>query len=376
LSAAAPELAGRTVIVDKARFPRDKICAGAIGGRAQRALAEIGVDITVPAVSIQALSVATRSGARRYVMPGGEAIGSVVRRRAYDAALLDCAEGRGVVVRQDTRVTGIERCGEEIALHTSAGSLTASVIVGADGVASYVRRWLGLPRGQLYAQAVEVDTPAHPSDVPRDTLHFDLCASDMRGYAWDFPTCVDGKPLVCRGVYELVRGAGKVSAIDVSQRLADRLLALGFDPARYRFKRFAERGLTLHEAYAANRVMLAGEAAGIDPVLGEGIAQAILYGQAAGRYLAEAVRRDDVSPKGYTEAIRRSRVGLDLSIRGRVPRMLYGPGRRLAEHWLHASPSLARAGMHYFAGKHVPRLALGRAAIDLLTSLVATGLRR
>lgn len=372
LCAADPKLSARTIILDKAQFPRDKICAGAIGDRAIQALASIGVEVNVPTVAVHALSVSTQETTRRYVMPSPTPIGRVIRRHAFDAALLDAVRQRGVAVRTGVRVKGIVRRPKGLTLQTSRGEVSASLVVGADGVGSFVRRWLDLPQGLLYAQAVEVDTPIHTSDPPPDTLHFDLTATTMRGYGWDFPTLVKGQPMVCRGVYELVRGAGQASEIDVAERLSERLRDRGFTPESYRFKRFAERGLAIHEPYGCDRVVLAGEAAGIDPVLGEGIAQAILYGQAIGPYLARAVRERSFSLGGYEGAIRGSRVGLDLSIRGRLPQLFYGRGRPIAEHWLSHSPSLALAGMHYFAGQRVPRAKLARASLDLIAATLAS----
>src|SRR5947207_3426843 len=78
--------------------------------------------------------------------------------------------------------------------------LHARCVVGADGVAGIVRRQAGLPRGALRAQVVELDTEAAPGDLPRDTIVFDFATRALRGYAWDFPTLVDDRPLVCRGV--------------------------------------------------------------------------------------------------------------------------------------------------------------------------------
>jgi len=54
LMAAAPWLTGRIAILEKERYPREKICAGAIGARADKLLATIGVRVEVPSVAIQA----------------------------------------------------------------------------------------------------------------------------------------------------------------------------------------------------------------------------------------------------------------------------------------------------------------------------------
>ena len=146
-----------------------------------------------------------------------------------------------------------------------------------------------------------------------------------------------------------------------------------------RLKRFSERGLSLHEPVARPRVLLVGEAAGIDPVLGEGIAQAILYGAAAGPYLARRLEADDLAFTDWPRALLGSRVGFDLRVRAYAPWWIYGPPRGVAERFLASSTDIAIAGMHYFGGLHVSRrrlagaaLALGRAAareaVDAISS--------
>ncbi|HLL22769.1 MAG TPA: FAD-dependent oxidoreductase, partial [Kofleriaceae bacterium] len=48
LQAAAPHL--RVVVLEKERYPREKICAGGIGARAFRILEKIGVTVDCPRV--------------------------------------------------------------------------------------------------------------------------------------------------------------------------------------------------------------------------------------------------------------------------------------------------------------------------------------
>ena len=130
------------------------------------------------------------------------------------------------------------------------------------------------------------------------------------------------------------------------------------------FKRFAERGLHPHEPTAADRVLLVGEAAGIDPVLGEGIAQAILYGKAAGPYLARALASDALPFRDWSRVFARSRVGVDLTLRRLALPFVYGATRPRSERLVTRSHALAHAGLHYFAGEHVPRASLLRAVAD------------
>ena len=373
LAAAAPGRIARVAIFEKERYPREKICAGAIGARAEKALARIGVRVDVPSVWVNGLSIATPKGALRARDPSlSQPIGRVVRRIEFDRAFADEARARGVAIVEGARVQRVEMGEDGVRLHGTMGEIRARAVIGADGVGSFVRRAIGAPRGRWHAQVIEVDTPAIAADQARDLLHFDLGDRALHGYAWDFPTLVDGQALMCRGLYELSRGdAADGDEIDLGARLHARLERQGIDPAGLRFKRFAERGLALHEPLARPRALLVGEAAGIDPVLGEGIAQAILYGAAAGPYLAGCLDRGDLSFGDWPAALRRSRVGLDLRVRELAAPWVYARMRPELERWSASSRDLAISGVRYFAGEHVERRRLAGAALDLGRAFVA-----
>jgi hypothetical protein len=93
--------------------------------------------------------------------------------------------------------------------------------------------------------------------------------------------------------------------------------------------------------------MLVGEAAGIDPVTGEGIAQAIEYGALAGPFLASVLRGEE-SLAGWTRRVNRSRLGVDLRIRRRLVHSFFGPSRPSIERFLVSSPAAVRSGCRHF----------------------------
>jgi len=350
LADASPALAARVVILEKARYPRDKPCAGALGARGDRLLAGIGVRAHVPSVVIDGMSFRGTRG-EAFAEPGG--IGRVVRRTDLDASLAKAASARGVDVRDGVRVERVRDEGPRGAVvETSAGELRARVVVGCDGVGSVVRRALGMGAGAARAQAVEVDTDPIPSDRDRRRLHFDASDRRFAGYAWDFPTVVDGRPAVCRGVYRLKResdGRGP----DVGTLLAERLNRLGIDPKRYPNKRFAERGYEPASRVAGGSLMLAGEAAGIDALTGEGIAQAIEYGVLAGRFLASRITRardGRVAVEGWERIFGRSRLARELRLRRRLVNLFYGPRRPVIEGLLAMSSDAVMVGCQHFGG--------------------------
>jgi len=294
-------------------------------------------------------------GERETSLRSGRAVLGALARRGLNVLAFDLSE------RALSELPGLGVDRDAVRIETSAGPLRARAVVGADGVGSFVRRTLGAPRGRWTAQVVEVDTPALPGE-PSDVLHFDLADRALHGYAWDFPTLVAGTPLVCRGAYALQPESTK-GYPDVGALLRARLDRLGIG-AGARIKRFAERGLSLAEPLAQPRVLLVGEAAGIDPALGEGIAQAIAYGAVAGPYLAGAIDRDDLGFADWPAVLRGSRVGLDLRLRAAFTPWLYDRARPLVEAWAGGSRDLAIAGMRYWAGDRVPRRRLLGAALS------------
>jgi flavin-dependent dehydrogenase len=351
LAHAAPHIVGRSILLEQARYPRDKPCAGAVGARGDLLLRRLGVKVDVPSVPIDGISF---RGAESEAVAVPRRIGRVVRRIEFDHALAEAARSRGVEVRDGVRVRQVsDHPDGGGVVRTDAGDLRARVVVGCDGVSSVVRKSLEVGAGSLRAQVVEVDTEPTATDRDRSLLHFDSRDRRLSGYAWDFPTLVDGASLVCRGVYRLRFGEHHDAGIDVGQALDERLRGMGLDPTRYKTKRYAERGYDPSAPIAAGSRMLVGEAAGIDPVTGEGIAQAIEYGAMAGAFLARVLdgggSRLEVESWGHE--VSRSRLAWDLRMRIRAMRLFYGPHRSHVERCLTESPDAIFVGCQHFAAQ-------------------------
>jgi flavin-dependent dehydrogenase len=364
LAHAAPAIAPRVVLLEKARYPRDKPCAGALGGRGDALLRGIGVAIDVPGVVVEGISLRSPSGESRAVVSGG--IGRVIRRVEFDHALAREAAARGVAVRDGVAVEGIAAEAAGVVLQTGGGPVQARCVVGCDGVGSLVRRAVegdaaGPPTGAVRAQVIEVDTPPVPGDRPRGLLHFDSSDHRYDGYAWDFPTVVGDEALMCRGVYRLQ--GRRSSDTELAALLADRLRAIGVDPGTCKNKRYAERGFDPAARLARGPCMLAGEAAGIDGLTGEGIAQAIEYGVMAGGFLAERLRSKSaegpVELDGWNRVVARSRLARDLRLRRRFLRIYRGPRRADLERFLLDCPEGLSVGAIHFAGMPQDWAAIG-----------------
>ena len=360
LAHAAPELTDRIVVLEKERYPREKFCAGAIGARADRVLGSIGVQVDVPAVLLN--GVAFRAMGRTEVVRDS-AVGRVVRRVEFDHELARTAMARGIRVVEGAKVGRIAFGGSTVEVESSVGSFRARALVGADGVQSVVRRTLGFGAGRYRAQALEVDTEPVGDDPPRDIILFDASDRALPGYYWDFPTIVDGRELMCRGVYFLK--IGTAPSVDVQGILERELRSRGLRLSDCRKKRFAERGFEIHAPVSRPRVLLVGEAAGIDPITGEGIAQAIHYGAAGGRYLARKLSVErDLRFDDWPAEVRSNHVGRDLWVRTLGLPLFYGRHRPHIERFVLSTPDFVRVGLQHFAGKRWSAASLARAALS------------
>jgi flavin-dependent dehydrogenase len=367
VQAAAPSLS--MVVLEKERYPREKICAGGIGARAFKILDKLGVTVDCPMVKLDA--IALRLGGDT-IVTRRENLGVVVRRVEFDHALAKQAIARGIEVREGCAVEAFTVTDDGVRVTTSTGEeIQARAIVGADGVGGVVRRQAGFPRGELRAQVVELDTEGVPQDLPRDTVVFDFDAQDLNGYAWDFPTLVNGEPKVCRGAY-VIRSMGPD---DVRTRIATYLTARGLDPKRYRHKQFAERGWEPGAEIAAPRVLLVGEAAGIDIATGEGIGQAIEYGSVAGPYLARAFERDALRFSDWRQTVHGHHLGRQLRIRHLTYQWFYGPRRRTVERVMPRLPAMFAVAIQDFAGVPLSKWAMVRGAGQFLAAVAHEKLR-
>ena len=143
------------VLVDEARFPRDKVCGEGVSPEAWRLLGRMGAEDAVRALRPRPVR------GMKLTSPDGTAFageydearepGFAVRRWCLDRALLDCARSAGVEVREGVRAQDIVTRDGVVGgvVVEEAGRperLDARLVVAADGRRSVIARKLGLLR--------------------------------------------------------------------------------------------------------------------------------------------------------------------------------------------------------------------------------------
>jgi flavin-dependent dehydrogenase len=361
LLAAAPELRGRVLLLERARFPRPKTCAGMVAGRGLDLIRRAGVELQVPMLPVEQLTLSIGGGR---VSARAAALGAIASRADLDQALARAAVDRGATLREDCRVINVKLTNEPRLSLAEGGEVPCRVVVGADGVSGVVARAAGLPT-ESPCRAIEVITESVPADLPSDTIHFDFSQRDLVGYTWDFPALHGGRS---RGVYAVRPAPGELRV-----RLRRHLNARGLELDRYRPRQLAQRPFDPLAPITRPNVLLVGEAAGVDIVTGEGIPQALAYGALAGGYLASALKRGDLRFDDWLERVRGARFGRRLRVLRASADLFHGPERGEMEQLIRTTPAILSLWARDFAGSPRAALDLIRGAGQLLPNLARRG---
>ena len=199
-------------------------------------------------------------------------VGYVLDRTRFEPALAAEAGSQGAELWLGTEATGMRRAGErwEVSARGRGGELTISarIVIGADGVESLVGRWAGIDTrvpsrdmescAQYVVQGIDFDPDAF-------YLHFGEQVAPS-GYAWIFPKDV-GVANVGLGIVAL-KGGGR-SAREWLDRYVDTYFPTGTRTA------FTVGGVIVHTTIkrtVADGVLLCGDAAHmVNPLSGGGI---------------------------------------------------------------------------------------------------------
>jgi menaquinone-9 beta-reductase len=387
------------LLIERTRFPREKVCGDYVEPRGLRILQEMGclerleeagpLPITHSATYVD--SACRYAGEIPFygLSEGLPPHGYIIPRDTLDTAMLEAAESAGATVQQETAVIAVGTGLSGVEVEARRGSKRARhrsrLIAGADGANSIVGTGEGMltddPRHTAVAQrayAVGVG-----EDVGEAVFFFDQ--ELFPGYGWMFPMA-EGRVNLGIGILSETRRRLGVHVPDLFDEFVERLrrshprcasLELCAPPIGGIVRTYGGAGANYFD-----RGVLVGDAGSfVDPMTGEGITPAaesallaapVLQGALeAGRFDARQLSAYESSFRAYFDP---AMIFLDLC--AAVLR-----NRHLARPWLKAlargcelaqgDPEFARVGGSYFGGLDIrPFGILGQMWVRIVQDLL------
>ena len=291
------ELARRGVevlILDKARLPRYKACAGGVTVKTAKLL-----DFDIESVAQQVVYGVrvVYKGKKEFTRWYDQPLIYTVMRDEFDHFLVKRAEEAGAAVADGERVCRVKASDGGVEVETGDGVFTAEIVAGADGADGVVGGSLGLTEGIQFGMGMETEISVPHEGLAKWDALMGLDLGNVRGgYGWVFPKkgCLSvgvGGPL--RQVRKLKRGYQKVLS---SHQLE------GYEATRLRSHLLpvARKGVVIQR----DRGLLLGDAAGLlDPLTGEGIYYAISSAQIAAPIIGQSLQNGTIDLSGYQYAV-------------------------------------------------------------------------
>lgn len=326
------------LVLDRARFPRDKVCAGWVTPGVFRLLELDPDEYRATGLTIQAITGFRTSvfGADAVETRYSHIVSYAIRRFEFDNYLLRRAQA---CVREGTPLTSLERRGD---VWVANDEIEARVVVGAGGHFCPVARHLRGGRDEarpVVAKEAEFRLENGDSDVAGEMPELFFCR-DLEGYGW----------VVRKGEY-LNIGIGRRDNGDLNAYVDD---FIGFlertkratraSLVRWRGHAYLAWG-TGPRALVGDGVLVAGDAAGLAyPESGEGIKPAVESGRLAaetliaarGRVGIEELRPYEAELRRRYPPARRTPTAVAGAVRALGRRLLQSPAftrRVLIDRW-------------------------------------------
>lgn len=296
----------RIALIEKEKFPREKVCGDAIPAYVPKVLNSINPEY---AVAFKGLVEKAEADICRFVGPDRKVLdlkftenGFVCKRQIFDNFLFKLVSGlSNVTIFQETAVRDIS-VNKDYALIRTGGDLelTTKLAIGCDGPGSILRKRLAFTK--VTADESSVAARAYfrnVKDNPHGTLEFHFLKELLPGYFWIFP--------LPGNMYNV--GLGIPSASISQKKINPRneiLRIIEKDP--FLSPRFSEAEmtgkisghllplLTSKNEISGERFMLCGDAASlVNPATGSGIGQAMQSGRFAGWQALKCFKKNDFS---------------------------------------------------------------------------------
>ena len=306
------------ILLDKAVFPRDKICGDALSGKSVRLMRELdlldGLE-QLEGSEINRITFGSPSHSQFDVYLKGNKKndhikkGYVIPRKIFDNFLFEKAD-KVTETRQGFTVSDIVYQGNDISGVRGTNNegheeiLEAPIIMGCDGANSIVARKLGLYEMDMENTAVAIRCYYEGVQGLSDQIELHYVDEVKPGYFWLFPAG-EGKANIGIG---LSKNDAKKDDRTLRQ-IMDEIVQSDYFRSRFGNAHPLEKpvgwNLPLGRIQRKNHgdgFMLIGDAAGlVDPFTGEGIGNAMVAAKFAAQVAHKAKNNGDVSEKAFKE---------------------------------------------------------------------------
>jgi geranylgeranyl reductase family protein len=337
----------KVALVDKAEFPRDKICGDALSGKVPGILAHINPEVKA---SFYQFSSKLGSWGIRFVAPNRkkldipfktapkhtltQAPGFVSTRMDFDNFLFQCAaELPEITIFEGFEILDIHRENGQFILSSADQSLETPLIIGADGAHSVVNRKLGQIKvdKKHYSAGLRAYYEGVTGFQEDNYIELHFIKDLLPGYFWIFPL-PGGKANVGLGMLSQDISRSRVDLKKEFTRIIteDPNIAPRFAQAT-QIDKLRGFGLPLgskKRKISGEGFMLVGDAASlIDPFSGEGIGNAMLSGKKAAEQAIKCFENRDYSAgfmSNYDETVYQ-KIWSELSLSHRMQKLLNYP---------------------------------------------------
>lgn len=297
-------LAGlKTVLLDKAEFPRDKTCGDGLSPRALAVLKDMGLLAKIEQVGYRithmGLSAPSGDGFSEPIpqLREAPAYATIVPRLTLDNMIREQAEKSGAEFRR-AQVKTVERDNGHVTIRTNTDTVQAQMVIIATGASTALLEQTGIlkdyPPPAVAARAYFEDMAPIP---PAIQFYFE--GIPLPGYGWIFPLSTTSAN-VGAGILRQHKKKKSLSPRTVMEQfMASRPLQPLMQNARQigPIKGYPLRMDFPTAPTFGERILLVGESAGlVNPITGEGIDYALESGQMAARHLLEMFAHADFSP--------------------------------------------------------------------------------
>jgi flavin-dependent dehydrogenase len=326
-----PSLKDRMLVLEKYTHPRKKLCGGGIGAYTENWLSRLDIKMSIPSLSLNRIRfIIEQNDSPKHIIADRPSFRTVMREE-FDEALFLKALELGISALQNEPVVTLSYRKDGVFVQTPKRELTTRVLVGADGAKGIVRRTLcrefGIrgPRNicSTLRFMAPVQSRSNPEHQNLEAVQDFSCTFDrgVRGYAWSFPTLIQGEKWLNTGVVAF--HVPQRSEHSLKKILSDFLAARGFVLHGGGLEAFPIRWFHPSAIFSANRVVLVGDAAGVDPFWGEGISFSLGYGEVAAKSILRALENEDYSFATYKRELLEHEVGRVLMNRSALADNIY-----------------------------------------------------